>query len=157
MAEFQKHYQEDGSFQWWETTNGRYVDGPECLTGCYYILSDWLRDGGIPDEIPYFAATELLTPVQQLLNEPDSNLRQDVLNFMGNLQHLVGLGVVLPETLSFTDIAMAINNTWPDDKITALSEGLNLRNLWDEVVYHCGTLKQTNEIFPDLVKEVTKP
>lgn len=46
-TEFQKVYQEDGSFKWWETANGRFVD-PE-----YMYLVEWLALNITPDEIVY--------------------------------------------------------------------------------------------------------
>ncbi len=49
MTEFQKHYQEDGSYKWYQTLVGRYVSDQQ------YQLLEFLSKNITPDEITYIA------------------------------------------------------------------------------------------------------
>lgn len=60
MTSFQKHFQADGSFKYYEIEHSRFVDEG------YYILVDWLQEGNIPEEIPYVEPPPYIAPIPSL-------------------------------------------------------------------------------------------
>jgi len=46
---FEKHFQADASYKWWDTKTNRYYSPQQ------YELVAWLAAGGVADEVPYVA------------------------------------------------------------------------------------------------------
>lgn len=87
-----------------------------------------------------------------LLAEEGSNLGEDVARFVAQVQALAAAGVTLPEPLTFRELMTAIESKWPADPGQAAAAGLRLRTAWDDVVYHAGTLREADELFPYLMQ-----
>jgi len=104
-----------------------------------------------PPTPPAPSPAEILAASAAQLLADDSNLREDVQRFQASVAELAAAGVSIPDPLTFRGLADAIEAHWETDKATAASEGLKLRNCWDDIVYHCGTLRQADELFPYLV------
>ena len=64
---------------------------------------------------------------------------------------LAAAGVTLPDPLTFRELMAAIEARWSEDPGQSAAAGLKLRTAWDDVVYHCGTLKDADTLFPYLV------
>lgn len=103
------------------------------------------------------AADPLAVRAAELLAEPGSNLREDVGRFLGQVQGLATAGVVLPDPLTFRELMVAIETKWAADPGAAAAAGLKLRTAWDDVVYHAGTLREADEVFPYLYQQVMQP
>jgi len=110
-----------------------------------------------PPASPAPTQAEVLTArAAALLAEDGSNLRDDVGRFLGQVQALAAAGVTLPNPLTFRELMAAIEANWPADPGQATAAGLRLRTAWDDVVYHCGTLREADELFPYLTQLVAQ-
>lgn len=108
-----------------------------------------------PPAPPAPTQAEVLTArATALLAEDGSNLRDDVARFLAQVSALAAAGVTLPEPLTFRELMAAIEANWPADPGQAAAAGLKLRTAWDDVVYHAGTLREADELFPFLVQQV---
>ena len=90
MTEFQKHYQADNSYLWWQSNPGRYISSNQ------YQLVEWLSFNNIPDEIAY------IPPIEQENYFLVSKLK------LRRILRANGLEAVF-------DAALASNQTWFKD------------------------------------------
>jgi hypothetical protein len=133
MTAFQKHFQADNSFRWYEQQHDRYVSAE------YYLLQEWMADpANTPDSVPYVEPPPPVDP--QTLKSPDLKSAENrYIEYCRSLD--------LPDVASSADFETLTTEMQNNDMmVEALAVGVRALALindvtqnggrWDDIVWH---------------------